>query len=186
MLDEIYSQINNKMSKTIENLQNDFLSIRSLRAHPSLLENIKVNVFKQMMPLKNIASISVQDAMNLLINVWDHNLVSSVDKAIRVSNIGLNPRIEGNKLFIPVPPITTERRQEFVKLAKQKSENARVAIRSIRRQANDGIKKMNKSKKISEDVLETTLKKTQQITDDFIKKIDHNLKEKEKTLIISS
>ncbi|XP_060085879.1 ribosome-recycling factor-like [Ylistrum balloti] len=171
------------MEKVLQNLQKEFASIRSLRAHPSLLENLKVEIYSQSMLLKNVASISVQDTNTLLVTVWDQSAVQGVDKGIRNSNMGFNPRIEGNKLYIHIPPITTERRHEFIKIAKEKAENARISIRSIRRQFNDEIKEKNKSGEISEDIQETSLKKIQQTTDSFSEKIDHSLKEKEKDLV---
>ncbi len=182
-LTEIYSEVQSKMDKSLENLGMEFSSIRSMRAHPSLLENIKVEAYSQVMPLKNLASVAVQDSTTLTVTVWDQGLVSVIDKAIRAANMGLNPRLEGNKMFVPLPPVTTERRQEFIKLAKQKAEASRVSIRNIRRQYNDDLKKMEKDGEISEDIMESALKKIQQLTDSHINQIENTLREKEKDLI---
>lgn len=179
-LTEIYRTVEEKMSKTLESLHTDFSSIRSMRAHPSILENVKIEAYGQLGPLKNVASVAVQDPTTLAVTVWDQGLVAGVDKGIRAANLGLNPRIEGNKLFVPLPPITTERRQEFIKLAKQKAENARVSVRNIRRHYNDELKKDEEG--ASKDTVEAAHKKIQTITDSFIEKIDYSLKEKEKDL----
>lgn len=182
ILADLYAEVQEKMEKSLENLGTEFSTIRSMRAHPNLLENLKMEAYGQVMPLKNLSSVAVQDPMTLTVTVWDQGLVAKVDRAIRTSDLGLNPRLEGNKLFVPLPPVTTERRQEFIKLAKQKAEAARVSVRNIRRHYNDELKKREKEGEIGEDIMEVSLKKIQHLTDSYIEKIEHGLKEKEKDL----
>lgn len=158
-----------KMQKVLDNLTNEFSTIRSGRAHPSILENIKVLTYGQSMALSAIATITAMDVKTLVVTTWDHANVEAADKALRQSPLGLNPRIEGNKLFVTFPPITEERRLDLIKLVKQKEEEAKVAIRNIRRDINGHFKEISKTQEISKDEEENLLKEVQKITDSMIK-----------------
>lgn len=171
-----------KMQKVLENLAKEFASIQSGRARPSFIDNIKVNIYNQSMPLSSVATINATDAKTLVVTVWDQNNVEAIDKGLRLSPLGLNPRIEGNKLFIVIPPVSEERRLQLIKLVKQKEEEAKVAIRNIRRDANQEIKDTTKTEKLSEDEEEAFLKDTQKLTDDMTKMISESSQEKQKQL----
>ncbi len=172
-------ELSTKLQKIIEHLQKEFASIRSGRAHPSLIENVNVNVYEQTLTLKDVATINVQDAQTLAVTVWDAANVETADKALRHANLSLNPRLEGNKLYIVLPPITDERRQEFSSLLKQKAEQAKISVRNARRETNDANKAANKTSTLSDDELKAHLKTTQQATDETIQTIDTILKKKQ-------
>ncbi len=183
MVDNIYKNTLDQMEKALESLTKEFQGLGFDRANPALLENLKVDVYGQKMPLKSVSSISTIDNKSLSINVWDAGNVSTVDKAIRTSNLNLNPVIEGNKLIINLPPLTTDRKNEIIKLAKAKTENAKISIRNIRRSANEELKKLNKDSSISEDEMNSSLKKIQSLTDENIKKTESYLANKEKSIL---
>lgn len=171
-----------KMQKVLENFSRELASIQSGRARPSLIDNIKVNIYNQMMTLSSVASINATDAKTLVVTVWDQNNVDPIDKGLRLSPLGLNPRIEGNKLFINIPPVSEERRLQLIKLVKQKEEEAKVAIRNIRRDSNQEIKETTKSENLSEDEEEVFLKENQDLTDEMIKVISQSSQDKQKQL----
>ncbi len=180
---DLYREVSVKMEKSIATLMQEFQTLGFERASSGLLENLSVDVYGQKMPLKNIANISVIGSKDLSVNVWDRNNVSLIDKAIRTSKLDLNPRIEGNKLLITLPTLTTDRKKEFIKMAKAKTENAKVAIRGHRRAANDTLKKLNKDGELNDDELKKELKTFQNLTDEKIAKLEDLLKNKEKSLL---
>ena len=182
MLEAITTSLKQDMNKAMESLKHEFGAIRTGRANPALLQNVQVDSYGSKAPLTSVASISVSDTRTLLVSAWDVNNVKSIDAGIRQSNLGLNPRIDGNKLFISLPELTQERRQEFIKLAKKKAEDIKIRIRNARRDANEELKKLEKNKEISEDQLKTEMENVQKITDSYIKEIEDTLKGKQEDL----
>ena len=180
---EIKSDTKMRMEKTLESLKNDFGGLRAGRAHASLLDGIMVEAYGSMTPLAQVGTISVPDARTLSISVWDKSLAKSVDKALRESDLGLNPASDGQLIRIPIPPLSEERRKELVKIASKYAEQNKVAIRNIRRDGLDGIKKLKKDNLISEDEERRFEAEIQKLTDESIKKIDEALASKEKDIL---
>jgi len=172
-----------RMDKTIETLKSDFGSLRAGRAHVSLLDGIMVEAYGSMTPLAQVGSVSTPDARTLSVNVWDRSLAKAVEKAIMEADLGLNPSSDGQLIRIPVPPLSEERRKELIKVAGKYAENAKVAIRNIRRDSMDGIKKLKKDNLISEDEEKRFENDVQKLTDDATKKIDDILSQKEKDIM---
>ena len=181
-LETILSKTQEKMDKAISTLKKDFSGIRTGRANVGLLDRIKVNVYNQLMDISSLGSINVSDSSTLTVSVWDSNNVNAVESAIIKSDLGLNPRTEGNKLFITIPQLTSERRKEYIKLAAKKSEEIKISIRNIRRESNDEIKKLEKEKLISEDEAKEKLDHIQKMTDNYIKTVTEVLALKQKDL----
>lgn len=180
---EIKSDTKTRMEKTLESLKNDFGGLRAGRAHASLLDGIMVEAYGSMTPLAQVGTISVPDARTLSISVWDKSLAKSVDKALRESDLGLNPASDGQLIRIPIPPLSEERRKELVKIASKYAEQNKVAIRNIRRDGLDGIKKLKRDNLISEDEEKRFEAEIQKLTDESIKKIDEALASKEKDIL---
>ena len=181
MFDEkTYSQ---KMDKTIEVFQKELTSLRTGRANASMLDLVKVDVYGQAMPLNQVSSITTPDARTINIQVWDLNNVSLVDTAIKKSELGLNPQIDGQLIRLPVPDLNEERRTEIKKLIKSMGEKCKIAIRNIRREANDNLKNLVKDKVISEDIEKINEKMVQTFTDEHIKTIDSKVESKEKEIM---
>ena len=172
-----------KMDKTIQSFKKDLSSLRTGRANSSMLDMIKVDVYGQMMPVNQLASISVPEARLITIQVWDQANVKLVDSAIQKSDLGVNPQIDGSLLRIRIPDLTEERRKDLIKVLKNIGEKNKVAVRNIRREANDELKKLIKDKKISEDEEKLFEKNIQKITDDSISNIDKILQDKEKEIL---
>ena len=168
-----------KMSKTFEVFTKELSSLRTGRANASMLDLVKVDVYGQKMPINQLASITVPEPRTINIQVWDLNNVALIDSAIKKSELGLNPQIDGQLLRLPIPDLSEERRNEIKKLIKSMGEKSKISIRNIRREANDELKKLLKSKEISEDDEKKFEKKIQIITDDQIKKIDDKVISKE-------
>ena len=168
-----------KMSKTFEVFTKELSSLRTGRANASMLDLIKVDVYGQKMPINQLASITIPEPRSINIQVWDLNNVALIDSAIKKSELGLNPQIDGQLLRLPIPDLSEERRNEIKKLIKSMGEKSKISIRNIRREANDELKKLLKSKEISEDDEKKFEKKIQIITDDQIKKIDEKVISKE-------
>lgn len=183
MISEIQKEAESKMKKSIDSLHNELAKIRTGRAHPSLLEQIKVPYYGNDTPLAQVASISVADARTLTVTPWEKNLLPAVEKAIRGSDLGLNPVTTGNALRVPLPALTQERRTELTKLVRGEVENARVAVRNVRRDANNALKELLKKKSISEDEEKSAQDKIQKITDTSIAEIDKILVGKEHELM---
>ncbi|WAC48990.1 ribosome recycling factor [Asticcacaulis sp. SL142] len=168
-----------RMDKSVTSLKEDFGGLRTGRASSSLLEGIVVDAYGSTMPITSCAAISVPEPRMISVNVWDKGLVISVEKAIRNSGLGLNPVTDGTTLRVPIPPLTEERRKDLVKIAGKYAEEKRVAVRNIRRDANDDIKKAEKDSHISEDEQKKMITEIQGFTDAAIKRIDEQLKIKE-------
>ena len=178
--DKTYSQ---KMDKTIEVFQKELTSLRTGRANASMLDLVKVDVYGQAMPLNQVSSITTPDARTINIQVWDLNNVPLVDTAIKKSELGLNPQIDGQLIRLPVPDLNEERRTEIKKLIKSMGEKCKISIRNIRREANDDLKNLVKDKVISEDDEKINEKIVQNFTDDHIKAIDTKVAAKEKEIM---
>jgi ribosome recycling factor len=178
--DKTYSQ---KMDKTIEVFQKELTSLRTGRANSSMLDLVKVDVYGQAMPLNQVSSITTPDARTINIQVWDLNNVPLVDTAIKKSELGLNPQIDGQLIRLPVPDLNEERRTEIKKLIKSMGEKCKISIRNIRREANDDLKSLVKNKEISEDDEKINEKIVQTFTDDHIKTIDIKVEAKEKEIM---
>jgi ribosome recycling factor len=172
-----------KMDKTIQSFKKDLASIRTGRANPSMLDMIKVDVYGQMMPINQLATVSVPEARLITVQVWDQSNVKAVDAAIQKSELGINPQIDGSVLRLRIPDLTEERRRDLIKVLKTVGEKNKVSIRNIRREGNDELKKLTKEKKISEDENKIFEKNIQKTTDDHIANIDKILSEKEKEIL---
>ena len=172
-----------KMDKTILSYKKDLSTLRTGRANASMLDMIKVDVYGQMMPINQLASVSVPEARLITIQVWDQTNIKAVDSAVQKSDLGINPQIDGSVLRIRIPDLTEERRKDLIKILKNIGEKNKVSIRNIRREANDDLKKLIKDKKISEDESKMFEKNIQKATDDNILNIDKISQEKEKEII---
>jgi len=172
-----------RMDKTIETLQSELAKIRTGKATTVLLDSIKVEYYGNIVPLNQVSNVSVLDAHTLSITPWEKQMVQIIDKAILEANLGMNPISDGTNLKIPIPPLNEERRKELVKLVKKFGEESKVAIRNIRRDANDHLKREEKEKKMSEDQMHDAEAEVQKFTDEHIKLIDDTLKHKEKEIM---
>ena len=178
--EDLYNQ---KMIKTFDVFVKELASLRTGRANASMLDLIKVDVYGQKMPINQLGSITTPEPRSVNIQVWDMNNVLLIDSAIKKSELGLNPQIDGQLIRLPVPDLSEERRTEIKKIIKSTGEKCKVSIRNIRREANDELKKLLKDKEISEDDLRRGEDLIQKLTDNFIKKIDLLLDKKEKDLL---
>ena len=172
-----------KMDKSLENLKKEFQGLRTGRASVSLLEPISVDAYGSKVPLSQVSNISVPESRLITVQVWDESLVNSVENAIRNSNLGLNPMIEGNLIRIPIPDLSEERRKEIVKIASKYSEDSKVVIRNIRREAMEKIKDLEKNKDISKDDSFKFSDDVQKITDNLIEKVELLFSDKEKDIL---
>ncbi|MDI1364807.1 MAG: ribosome recycling factor [bacterium] len=179
----VLSRYKDRMDKSVLALKEDFAGLRTGRASSSLLDQIVVNAYGSMVQLNTVASISVPEPRQINVNIWDKGVVSAVEKAIRNSDLGLNPVVEGNNLRIPIPPLTEERRKDLSKIAGKYAEAQKVAVRNIRRDANDDLKKAEKASAISEDELKKMETEVQKMTDEAIKRVDEALKIKEQEIM---
>ncbi len=180
---EILAESQVKMKKSIELLAGEFSRIRTARANPALLDGLKVDYYGVPTPLKQIASIGVPDPRSLVIQPWDKNIIPSIEKAIQKSDLGLNPNVEAALIRISIPPLTEERRKDLVKLVSRLTEEAKVAIRNIRREAIEQFKKKEKDKEISEDEMHRGQKDIQELTDKSVKELDELFAKKEKEIL---
>ena len=183
MINEIKADAETRMGKSIESLHHAFAKIRTGRAHPSLLENISVSYYGSDTPLSQVANITAEDARTLAIRVWERSLVPDVERAILKSDLGLNPSTAGEVIRVPLPMLTEETRKGYTRQARQEAENARVAIRNIRRDALADLKELEKEKEISEDEERRGQDDIQKITDRFIAEVETALATKEKDLM---
>ena len=172
-----------KMQSTLQSLVQDLSSIRTGRAHVSMLDLIRVEVYGQKMPLNQLANISTPESQLLTVQVWDANNVKFVEKAIRESDLNVNPAVEGQIIRVPVPKLSEERRKELIKIVKNQSEKIKISIRNIRREGMDLLKNLLKNKEISEDDNTKLSNELQQITDKFINEVDKKISEKEQEII---
>ena len=181
--DDVLKNCDKKMKKAFEIFVQDLSSLRTGRANVSMLDIIKVDVYGQKMSINQLATISTPDARTLNVQVWDQNNVTLIDAAIRKSNLGINPQIDGQLLRIPIPSLNEERRGELKKIMGGLAEKAKISIRNIRREANDALKKDLKDKKIGEDECKNFEKKIQNSTDQQISELEQKLKAKEKEIM---
>ncbi|RUO58538.1 ribosome recycling factor [Pseudidiomarina insulisalsae] len=183
MINEIKQDAKQRMEKSVDALRSQIAKVRTGRAHPSLLDSVMVNYYGVETPLKQLANINVEDSRTLALTVFDKSSSQAVEKAIMTSDLGLNPAAAGTVIRIPLPPLTEERRRDLVKVVRAEAEQGRVAVRNIRRDANNDLKELLKEKEITEDEERRGTEEIQKLTDLYIAKIDEALAEKEKDLM---
>lgn len=183
MINDIKADAEKRMKKSVESLSAAFNKIRTGRAHPSILDSVMVSYYGQPTPLKQVASVNVEDNRTLSISPWEKSLIPTIEKAIMASDLGLNPATSGDLIRIPMPMLTEETRREMVKQARNDAEHARVAVRSVRRDANSELKELEKEKEITEDELHRGEDEIQKLTDKYIAEVDKTLKAKEEDLM---
>lgn len=179
MLNQANTDAKKRMEKCIESLKGELTKLRTGRAHPSLLDHIKVSYYGNDTPLNQVASINIEGPRMLLVSPWERNMVQAVEKAIRESDLGLNPSAAGQAIRVPLPALTEERRKELIRVARDEAEQARISVRNIRRDANQLFKDMLKAKEISEDDERRAETAIQKLTDHYIAEIDKILEKKE-------
>jgi ribosome recycling factor len=183
MIDPLKKEAAARMAKSVDNLKQELTKLRTGRAHASLLDHITVIYYGNETPLNQVASVTVGDARTLLVTPWEKNMVGAIEKAILKSDLGLNPASAGTTIRVPLPPLTEERRRDLVKVVRREGEEAKVAIRNIRRDANSQLKTLLKDKKIPEDVERQTQEEIQKLTDRHIQDVDKILAAKEAELM---
>ena len=183
MLTEIQQDAKERMGKSINSLENNFTKIRAGRAHPSLLEQVQVEYYGSMVPLSQVGNIVAEDSRTLKVSVWEKEMSAAVEKAIMTSDLGLNPQTMGQVIRIPLPPLTEERRRDLVKVVRDEAENAKIAIRNIRRDANSDFKDLLKDKEVSEDEARKAEDNIQKLTDASVKDVESRLADKEQSLL---
>lgn len=183
MINDIQKQAKQRMEKCIISLKQEFTKIRSGRANPALLEDIMVPYYGSDTPLKQVANIVIEDSRTLMVTPWEKQLVQAIEKAILTSELGLNPATSGNAIRVPLPALTEERRKEMVKITRAEAENSRIAVRNVRRDANNSCKELMKAKEISEDDSRKAEDAIQKLTDGFMKEIDKLTASKEAELM---
>jgi ribosome recycling factor len=183
VLNDIKKDASSRMAKSVETLKQEFSKIRTGRAHTSLLDHVTVSYYGSEVPLSHVATVAVADARTLTVTPWEKNMVQPVEKALMTSDLGLNPSSAGNLIRVPLPPLTEERRRDFTRIVRNEAEQARVAIRNVRRDANGDIKDLVKEKEVSEDEARRAEDEIQKLTDKYIKEVDSLLEAKEKELM---
>ena len=183
MIDDIKKDAAMRMGKCVENFLSDLKKLRTGRAHPSLIETLKVDYYGTDTPLKQVANISVEDARTLVVSPWEKNMVQAIEKAIHKSDLGLNPISAGTVIRIPLPPLTEERRRDITKVVRADAENARVAVRNVRRDVIADVKEALKEKMITQDDEKKAETDIQKLTDKYIGDIDAQLAAKEKEIL---
>ena len=181
-MENLISDLEDKMQKTIASLNNEFKKIRTGRANPSMLDDIKIDYYGSPTPINQAASISVEEGRTLTISPWDKSLIEDIEKAIMKSDLGLNPNTSGDLIRLTMPVLTEETRGDYIKQAKNEAENAKIAIRNIRRDANNHAKDSEKNNEISQDEMKRLEAEVQRVTDTFIESIEIELKKKEADL----
>lgn len=179
MVNAIIKNAEDRMQKSVEANRDELARIRTSKASPSLLDSVRVDAYGSHMPLNQVASIATPDPRLITVQPWDKSLVSEIEKAILKADLGLNPSHDGQLIRIPIPPLNEERRQEYVRICRKIAEDGKIAIRNIRRDANDQIKKMEKDHEISEDESRRLQTQVQEITDRYVKRVDEILQHKE-------
>lgn len=177
------AQYESKMEKTMESLKAEYSGIRAGRANPHILDKLRVDYYGAPTPIQQVANVTVPEARTLMIQPWEASLIKEIEKAILNSDLGVNPNNDGKSVIINFPELTEERRKDLVKDIKKKAEAAKVAVRNIRRDANDALKKMNKANEISEDELKSNEDKVQKLTDKYIANVDKLMDEKSKEIM---
>jgi ribosome recycling factor len=180
---QILKELKQKMQKSLEQLNHDLMGLRTGRASAAFLDPVVIMAYGSKMNINEVATVSTPNAKTILVQVWNKDMVKTVEKAIADSNLGVSPVTDGQTIRINLPALSEERRKEIAKLAHKYTENARVSVRNVRRDGIDQLKKMEKDKEISEDELHIDMKKVQEVTDDFIKKVDISLKDKEQEIM---
>ncbi len=183
MIAELKKATEQKMHKSIEALRSDLGKIRTGRAHTGILDHVQVDYYGTMMPINQVANVTLVDARTIGVQPWEKAMVGKVDKAIRDSDLGLNPATQGEMIRVPMPPLTEERRRELAKVVKHEGENAKVAVRNLRRDANQQLKDAVRAKQISEDDERRAEEDIQKLTDRHIAEVDKVLADKEKDLM---
>lgn len=183
MINETIADAEERMQKSLASLEDAFKKIRTGRAHPSILDSIMVSYYGTDTPLKQLASVNVEEGRSLLISPWEKALIGDIEKAILKSDLGLNPANNGDTIRVPMPVLTEETRKEFTKQAKHEAENARVAIRNIRRDANSNFKELGKEKEIGEDEQHRAEERVQKLTDKYIAVVEATYHTKEADLL---
>lgn len=183
MIKDIMDDARQRMSKSVEAFRTDLARLRTGRAHPSLLDHIMVNYYGAPTPLNQTANVGVEDSRTLTVTVWDRGAIEAVEKAIMESNLGLNPNSAGAVIRIPLPALTEERRRDLIKVLKAEAEQAKVAVRNIRRDALAQFRELTKAKDISEDEEHRAGEQVQKLTDEHVKKIDEIVAGKEKDML---
>ncbi|MCK5857927.1 ribosome recycling factor [Abyssibacter sp.] len=183
MIQDILKDAAQRMDKSIDVLQQEFTKIRTGRAHPSLLDHINVDYYGSDVPLSQAATVNSEDARTLVIQPWEKTMVSVIEKALLKSNLGLNPNTAGTVIRIVLPPLTEERRRDLVRVVRAEAENARVAIRNVRRDANSDLKELQKEGEISEDDLRRAEQDIQKVTDEHVARVDAKLTAKEEEMM---
>lgn len=183
MLEDVYKDARERMEKTVVVLKQDLASLRAGRATPALLDKIMVDYYGSQMPIKQLANISVPEPRLLVVQPWDKKAVAEIERAILKSDLGLNPNSVGTVIRLAIPQLTEERRKDLVKVCRKKAEDSRVAIRNIRRDANEELKRMEKASEITEDQFHKAQEEIQKITDKMIEAVDKVLADKEKEIM---
>ena len=183
IMSDVQNQCEEKMNKTISSLKDEYNTIRTGRASASLFDKLRVDYYGEKTPLSQVATVSIPEARMIVIQPWDKNLITEIEKAILKGDMGLNPSNDGKVIRIAIPPLTADRRKELVKQAKTMAENSRVSIRNIRRDGNDTLKKLQKDGEFTEDELKSEEDSLQKATDKFISEIDKIFADKEKEIM---
>ena len=183
MIDETIADADERMQKSIASLDEAFKRIRTGRAHPDILDSVQVSYYGSDTPLSQLANVTVEEGRSLIISPWEKPMIGEIEKAIMKSDLGLNPSNNGDTIRVPMPPLTEETRKEYTKQAKAEAENARIAIRNIRRDANSDLKELEKEKEISEDEQHRAEDQVQKITDKHIATIESSFQAKEADLL---
>ena len=183
MINEAKKSAEQKMHKTVETLKHDYQKVRTGRAHTGLLDHIQVDYYGSMMPINQVANVTLGDARTIAVQPWEKKMVPVVEKAIRDSDLGLNPATSGDVIRVPMPALTEERRKDLIKVVRHEAETARVAVRNVRRDANEHFKKLLKEHKVSEDDERHAQADVQKLTDRYIAEIDKVLQAKEADLM---
>lgn len=182
-MSNVMKEAETRMQKGIEAYKNDIAKVRTGRAHPSLLDQVRVDYYGTATPLNQVANITVGDARTLVITPWEKKMTPAIEKAILTSDLGLNPASTGDLIRVPLPALTEERRKELTKVVRNEAENARVSVRNARRDANNTLKEQLKKKEIAEDEVRRMEESIQKLTDKYIGEIDHLLSAKEAELM---
>ncbi len=183
MINDIKKDATARMAKSIEAFREELAKLRTGRAHTSLLDHVRVDFYGTEVPINQAANVTVQDARTLVVTPWDKGMVQAIEKAIMSSDLGLNPATAGTVIRVPLPPLTEERRKDMIKVVRHEAENARVAIRNVRRDANGGLKELTKAKEITEDEERRAQDEIQKLTDKYVAEVEKVLAEKEKDLM---
>ena len=180
---DVKKNTDQRMHKSIDTLKNDLAKVRTGRAHVGMLDHIQVDYYGNPTQLTQVANVTLVDARTIGVQPWEKKMIGTVEKAIRDADLGLNPSTQGDMIRVPTPPLTEERRKEMVKLVKSEAEDAKIAIRNIRRDANEGLKKLLKDKAISEDDERRAQDEIQKLTDKFVAEVDKLVTDKEKEVL---